>query len=222
MKRYVPLFLVFLTLNLTYAQNCKVLLKTINETYNGDCKKGKADGEGTAKGVDTYQGQFKKGWPHGKGTYTWRDGKTFTGEFKNGKKDGQGKLTFKADSIITGFWKKDLYIGLFEKPYKTSNKSQNISGINLRKTQNDLNNLRFYLRIDQAYEKYPQLNFVLISGQYQDVINNNDFTELTNVTFPVKLKVLYKQEYFEVEIFRPGLWEITTNITYIKGLNTNN
>lgn len=70
----------------TYAQDCKVLLKPINKSYTGDCKKGKAEGKGTAKGIDNYVGDFKKGLPNGEGTYVWANGDTFTGIFSKGKK----------------------------------------------------------------------------------------------------------------------------------------
>ncbi|MDO5979682.1 hypothetical protein [Flavivirga spongiicola] len=222
MKHYILLLLAWLVINITYAQNCKVLLNTINNAYQGDCKKGKADGEGLAKGIDTYLGAFKKGLPHGFGIYTWHDGKTYKGQFKKGKKEGQGELSFKADSIITGFWKKDVYIGLFEKPYNKIDKSQNVSAYNLNKTQENINSLRFYIRVNQQYEQNPQLNIVVHSGQYQYQLNNNNFIELTNVTYPIKLKAYYKQDFIEVEIFQSGLWVIKTDITYIKGLNTNN
>jgi len=88
--------------------------------------------------------------------------------------------------------------------------------------ENNINGLRFYIKTDQKYVRQPQLNFVIHSGKYQDQLNNNDFAELTKVDFPIKLKAYYKQDYFELEIFQPGLWEIKTDITYIQGLNTQN
>ncbi|MDD7888013.1 hypothetical protein [Flavivirga sp. 57AJ16] len=222
MKQIAISILLMLCFNSLQAQNCKVLLHTINESYSGDCKKGKAHGQGIAKGTDTYNGQFKKGLPNGFGTYTWSNGNVYEGAFKKGKKEGQGKLTFKNDSIITGFWKKDVYLGLFEKPYTKIDKSQNVSAFNLVKVQDDMNSLRFYVKINQKYEKSPHMNIVVHSGQYQSQLNNNDFVELTNVIFPIKLKAYYKQDFIEIEIFQPGLWEIRTDITLMKGLNTQN
>ncbi|MDL5513760.1 hypothetical protein QSE00_18205 [Arenibacter sp. M-2] len=216
--------LVYLLLTLLYAgtakaQDCKVLLKSIDGTYEGDCKKGKAEGEGVAIGVDTYKGQFRKGLPHGTGTYTWNDGKSYEGEFQKGEKEGQGKLTFAMDSVLIGFWRKDEYVGLFENPYKKINKSPNVSGYTLNRVQGDIHNLRFYIKANQEQVKYPRLTFVVNSGQYQTQIDNNDFVELTNVTFPIKLKASYGQDFIEIEILQAGLWEIRTDLTYIKGLN---
>ena len=39
---------------------CEVLLNDIKGTYDGNCKKGKADGFGKAVGTDTYEGEFKE------------------------------------------------------------------------------------------------------------------------------------------------------------------
>ena len=58
---------------------CEVIPDDIKGTYDGECKKGKANGFGKAVGTDTYEGEFKKGFPHGKGTYTWGNGNIFTG-----------------------------------------------------------------------------------------------------------------------------------------------
>ena len=72
---------------------CEVKLDEIKGTYEGGCKKGKAEGSGKAVGTDTYEGEFKKGLPHGEGTYTWANGNVFRGLFKKGKKEGKGKPT---------------------------------------------------------------------------------------------------------------------------------
>lgn len=201
------------------AQDCKVLMKSISDSYEGGCKRGKADGEGFAKGEDFYKGEFKKGLPHGKGIYTWKDGRVYEGEFDKGEKEGKGKMTISVDSVITGYWKKNVYIGLYEKPYKKIDKSTNVSGYTISKVEDDINNLRFYIKINQKQESYPGLSFVVHSGSYQTQINNKDFVELTQVTFPIKLKANYGRDFIEIEIFEPGLWDIRTEVTYIKGLN---
>ena len=66
-------------------------MKDINQSYTVDCKKGKADGKGLAKGKDIYKGEFKKGYPEGEGIYTFSNGDVFEGEFKKGAKNGPGK-----------------------------------------------------------------------------------------------------------------------------------
>ena len=95
----IALLMLALTIvfaNPGFAQDdCKVLIDKLSGQYDGGCKKGLADGQGTAKGEDNYVGAFKKGLPHGTGTYTWANGDVYNGEFKKGLKDGQGKMTIK-------------------------------------------------------------------------------------------------------------------------------
>ena len=132
MKKILVFFTLFTLVTNLQSQNCKVLIKELNENYTGDCKKGKANGKGTAKGIDTYTGNFKKGYPDGEGIYTWKNGNSFEGSFKKGKKIGQGKMIYKTatlkDSIVTGFWKNDIYAGMYENPFKKLNNSPNVTG----------------------------------------------------------------------------------------------
>jgi len=93
---------------------CKVLKPEISGKYTGECKKGLANGIGTAEGTDKYAGEFKKGLPDGKGVYTWANGTVYDGEWKKGQQSGAGKYTLKVngkDSIAEGYWKDDKYIG---------------------------------------------------------------------------------------------------------------
>lgn len=79
----------------------------------------------------TYVGEQKNGVPEGKGVLTDTIGNVFKGSFKRGKKEGYGELTIKnaigKDSTLVGYWKKDLYVGLYEFPYKIVSKSYMIS-----------------------------------------------------------------------------------------------
>lgn len=112
-KKILSTILLLLTLigyiNAKQSSDCKVLMKTINETYQGGCKNGLAHGEGIATGDHVYKGEFKKGLPHGHGKYVWDNNKKiYEGEWKKGKKHGNGKLTIKKsgkDSVVTGIWK---------------------------------------------------------------------------------------------------------------------
>ena len=98
---------------------CRVRLPDLAGSYEGECHRGKAHGQGKAIGRDTYEGEFAKGLPHGHGTYTWANGDTYEGEFAKGAKEGEGKLVFapvKADSVQTdsvqvGLWKNDQFLG---------------------------------------------------------------------------------------------------------------
>ena len=93
--------------------SCRVRLPDLAGSYEGECRRGKAHGQGKAIGRDTYEGKFAKGLPHGHGTYTWANGDYYEGEFVKGAKEGDGKLVFasvKADSIQTGRWDNDRFL----------------------------------------------------------------------------------------------------------------
>jgi len=90
--------------------DCKVIKAEISGTYEGGCKKGLAQGNGIAQGIDRYEGQFIKGLPSGRGTYKWASGVYYEGEWKNGLREGEGKMVY-PDSIVSGIWKEDKYTG---------------------------------------------------------------------------------------------------------------
>src|SRR5664279_1389178 len=87
----------FFFLTHTFAQPCEVNIDSLKGQYSGDCKKGKAEGQGTATGIDSYTGSFKNGYPEGQGKYTWKNGNWYEGEWKKGLYEGQGTLSV-ADS----------------------------------------------------------------------------------------------------------------------------
>lgn len=117
------------------AQDCKVLLKPIAGTYEGDCKSGKAEGHGKSVGKDHYEGEFRSGFPDGKGVYTWENKDWFEGVWKKGEREGDGTLHITnggtKDSLIVGYWKKDKYVGRYERPYKILSQSQTISTVSV-------------------------------------------------------------------------------------------
>ncbi|MCB0824463.1 MAG: hypothetical protein KDC09_17330 [Bacteroidales bacterium] len=106
---------IIISLNTIQAQEgCAVLKEEISGTYEGDCKKGLADGEGKASGIDQYEGEFKKGFPHGQGTYVWKSGDTYTGGWKKGEMSGKGTMHIVSgdrDTTYTGIWNQDEYEG---------------------------------------------------------------------------------------------------------------
>ena|ERR1043165_941939 len=79
------LFTVF-----SFSQSCKVYVDSLKGQYTGGCQHGKANGYGTAIGVDTYTGNFKDGYPEGEGKYTWKNGTWYDGNWKRGLFEGNG------------------------------------------------------------------------------------------------------------------------------------
>ncbi|MBU8891565.1 MAG: hypothetical protein KOO66_02215 [Bacteroidales bacterium] len=113
----------------TYSQDeksdCRVLLHTINDSYEGSCKQGFAHGKGIAQGVDKYEGKFKMGLPQGIGTYTWANGNIYSGGWKKGMRSGTGTY-FSASNgeSLKGIWKNDEFIREYIEPsYKILYKS---------------------------------------------------------------------------------------------------
>ncbi|MBN1820297.1 MAG: hypothetical protein JXR31_08770 [Prolixibacteraceae bacterium] len=92
MKKEVFFFgmLLFYFVSVQAQYDCKVMIENLQGQYNGECKKGIANGEGSAKGIDTYVGNFKKGFPHRFGVYTYQNGSNYIGNFNMGQKDGYG------------------------------------------------------------------------------------------------------------------------------------
>ena len=201
---------MIVTGTLLYAQDkgdCEVRLESLKGKYEGDCKKGLADGMGKATGIDTYEGEFRKGLPDGKGTYTWSNGDVFEGTFKKGLKEGDGKLTYNRsrigdDSIRTGFWKKDVYLGLYEHPYKVLGKTSPVNRIIVRKLGNTPHNIHIRGEMDMLREQ--GLNSPYFTGSGFD-----------NVQFPFALNMEASHANvpfsFSVIIYEPGRWEVVVN-----------
>jgi hypothetical protein len=186
--------------------DCKVLLESLAGSYEGDCKKGLANGKGKAIGKDSYEGEFKKGFPEGKGVYTWSNGDVYSGSFKKGLKQGDGKLVYNpdkySDSILTGFWKDDIYYGLFEDPYKVLSKSGPVNRVIVRRLGNAPHDIRISGEMSMLRER--GVNSMYFTGNGFD-----------NVQFPFTLDM--EASYanvpvsFKVVIYEQGLWEVVVN-----------
>ena len=112
----IPLIIAFLVIPyfLAAQKQCVVKLAGIDSVYTGGCKKGLANGYGSAEGKDSYEGYFKKGLPDGEGTYIWSDGRVYQGQWKAGERSGTGALFYKIDgrdTSIFGIWRHNKYMG---------------------------------------------------------------------------------------------------------------
>ena len=124
-------FLMFFLIGYSQTITGPVLKKELAGKYDGDQKKGLAQGKGTATGTDTYVGEFKKGLPDGEGVYTDSQGNVFKGTFRYGLREGKGEFIPGANSTdkpMTGYWMGDKYIGKDKiEPYEVSNKVGSVS-----------------------------------------------------------------------------------------------
>ena len=97
-KKFIIVLFIFFSAfaNFSYAET----LKFDTSTYEGDVKKGKANGKGifTFSDGSKYEGKFKKNKIHGKGKYTDANGKIYEGKWKHGK--FKNKIDKKTREII--------------------------------------------------------------------------------------------------------------------------
>lgn len=204
MKILFSLLLLSISI-LQFAQDkgdCEVLMEALSGSYEGECKKGLANGHGIAAGTDTYEGNFKKGLPEGEGTYTWSNGHVFTGTFKKGLKEGDGKLSYTPDSTLTGFWKNDQYMGLYENPYKVLSKTGPVNRLVVRKIANTPNDIIIRGEMEMLRERGVNSPYFTGSG-----FDNVQFP----FTFDMEANYANLPVSFRVIIYEPGRWEVVVN-----------
>jgi hypothetical protein len=81
---------------------CFVADKELQDSYEGGCVDGKAEGRGTATGIAAYTGEFHLGKKHGKGVKTWARGDLYEGAFVDDYIEGWGVYTWGARSLFAG------------------------------------------------------------------------------------------------------------------------
>lgn len=192
-KFLIPFFLLFSFNQNTFAQDCIVIPDALKGKYEGGCDKGKAHGQGKANGSDFYEGEFKNGYPDGRGVYTWKDGHYFIGNYKKGNIDGKGEMYYESatgqDSVISGYWKKNVYVGKYEKPYEVKSMSSRINKVNCRisnKGGQDIN-----INVSKISAGLATVNDIaIINGTFYrhntQAMTNMTLTRIQQVTFPFR------------------------------------
>ncbi len=234
MKKIITLiFALTFSLALMSQGGNSVLVKELQGQYNGESKKGLAQGDGAAKGTDTYIGEFKKGYPNGFGVYTYLNGSTYVGAFKKGIWDGYGLLNDMSSGVriqYYGLWISGKLVipndarGL----YKVDHFQGASMIVPVVKRGNEYKTQIFIEFTERGVPTKTATiqSFEISSGEY---VNNMDRTlnreiQFANIEeFPVtlKLKYLYKQVdwrnqdcEFEVTLFVPGEWTIKLEHTH--------
>jgi hypothetical protein len=226
MRKVIVLIACILALPLTVTaqDQCVVLMKSISDRYEGECKKGFANGEGEAWGIDHYTGSFKKGLPNGKGVYEYADGSVYDGMWSKGLRHGTGKMTYLfngVDSIQQGLWADDKFVGDRET-------SQGYSIVMKRAIErykvyrySDGNEIRVHLKpIDSGTLEVSNLQINGSSGYETPFLNSQ--MEYRNCDYPFRLKVSFKKwsklktvrvdAEFEVVILKPGVWLVEVGV----------
>ncbi len=212
--------------------NCKVLVENLNGQYNGECKKGLANGEGSAKGIDTYVGNFKKGLPNGFGVYTYENGSNFIGKFRKGLKDGYGlqnTITEAGDLVQDyGLWMADsLLVPNDSRALFKVNLSKGIKIVDPKLTRDitTKNQVWINFQVDGIPDNSVIIeNSEISSGKKIDTKERslNTLIAFDDIKeFPVTVKLKYQirktEQLFmvdcqtEIVLFTAGMWEININ-----------
>ena len=242
MKTTVFTLLLLFFLYGLQAQSCTVRVDSLQGKYSGECKKGKADGMGTAIGVDTFTGSFKNGFPDGAGKYTWHNGDWYNGQWKNGVFEGRGTL-YKKDAlhpdsliIISGYWKKGQYTGAYEKPYTITALTNNFNDINFRKLNNTKTEFSIIVKsitsgastLGDVHLPKPRLTGIQpLLGRFEQQVSDESSSLMHNqytfrkVSFPFHAIFSFETagkgenlhtEKIEVEIMEMGNWYLQLSI----------
>lgn len=218
-----------MSINNLFSQQCEVEKESLKGTYTGDCKKGKAHGNGKAVGIDTYEGDFKSGLPDGQGTYTWNNNNVFTGKFVKGLRDGKGIMILKReggqDSVIEGYWKKDAFIGKNEKPWQVYSRTGSVREVSIEFTPDDAHKIKFIVTnttggvgsISGQLPRNKVDNVIVLKGNYERITSleshyKSTETTLTEVAFPFRAKLQIAREEIEIEFFERGSYIVNISI----------
>ena len=204
-------------------ESCKVLLESIGQNYEGDCKKGLAHGAGKASGKDSYQGEFKKGLPHGRGTYRWKNGEVYIGKWKNGMKEGSGRLTRPDSTELAGFWIEDEYIGEENEPFKIVTQSNFIRKISAKRIAPEPNKVD--VRFEQSQRELSNITITRTGEGFNELIPGtarmlisvpiHEFPFLGHMQFAAKswiTKEIIRDNTFDIKISQPGHWKIVVEL----------
>lgn len=231
MKQILLIFICLFILNNLNAQNsdCKVLTDSLKGSYTGECKSGKANGNGKAIGINTYEGEFKNGVPEGKGKYSWSNGNYYYGGWKKGLKEGKGELhQFEngKETLVTGFWKKDNYRGEYEHPFVITNVTSDIGRAQVEKMSSTETTVTVTVQSLGSSTTLTGGSFQtgtvmtahqVTRGQYisksSSALTNKEITIFRGVIFPFKCTFNFGSSMIEIEFFDSGAWDVYVPIS---------
>lgn len=221
MKHFSFLLILFLSFSQLLAQSsdCVVLLESISGSYEGDCKKGKAHGIGTAQGTHKYEGEFRKGWPFGEGKYTWTEGRWYNGMFRNGMKNGYGKMhsnLIGEDTLLVGYWRNNRYMGEEKLADFEIIERRNLENMNIILRDIDGSSLRIKILRDKSTNSKAVITMLNSSSGHGRKGSGSVVYE--NIEFPFQFSIFYDTPnridsnniscVVEVIINTPGDWEV--------------
>ncbi len=229
MKHLLLITLLQFAVNIVWAQEgCKVLPDSLKGTYTGECKNGKANGNGKAVGVNSYDGEFKNGLPEGKGKYTWSNGNYYYGSWKKGEKDGKGELhqfDNGKENVVKGYWRKDNFKGEYEHPYVITNVTSEIGRVQIAKMSDNEASIAVTVESLATGGSLSSGTFQtstimtahqVTRGQYvsksSNALTNKEITTFRGVIFPFRCTFNFGNSMIEIEFFEKGAWDIMVPI----------
>ena len=216
---FLSLSLILGTVLCLQAQSdCEVRKLGIEENYVGECKKGLANGEGTATGEDTYTGTFRKGLPDGYGEYLWSNGDLYKGDWLKGLKHGEGELKMireGKDSLLVGFWDKDRYIGEYKSQYEIITKSPEMVSVSFTNKGEGSELIIMFTQMRNPIG-VSDLN---VTNLYGSGIQVNRSYTYRNIEYPWQGSIRFsyndrgmKLQELVAKINTPGIWEIRIDL----------
>lgn len=216
-------FFFMINISLLFGQensisDCKVLLESISENYQGDCKDGLAHGKGIAKGTDVYEGKFKKGLPQGNGTYTWANGDYYIGNWKEGKRDGKGEqFTIASGDKIKGIWADGEFVKEIKDPDYKIVMTRGVTDVSITEVIGSVpGTIEFvFFRDGIARSAVDELTLEGTSGTLQlstayKEFNNVEFPfeGIVNFTAPNRFTMATAECSVKFIINKPGNWKV--------------
>jgi hypothetical protein len=209
----------FLIINKIHAQDCKVSMQALQGKYEGNCKEGKASGEGKAEGVDQYAGYFKNGFPDGVGEYTWANKDKYIGNFRKGLLEGKGEMHYATtngkDSVVSGYWKKNKYVGIYENPYDVRDRTGKVNKVDVQIIQRRKSGGSINITSTSQLGAGPVLtDIVVLGGQYVNKnvqsMANSGIARITQLIFPFRARFNFSNgEMTEILFNEDADYEVT-------------
>lgn len=200
-------------------ENCTVLVKDLEGSYTGKCKKGLAHGDGKAQGTDLYEGSFAKGLPHGSGKYTWSNGNFYEGEWRKGLRYGEGSYTYTdegRDSVQAGLWKNDNYMGEIVVPAYKITRSVGVARSSISKSSDTGSGVRVNLILAGRANTDIEA-FSMVCGSGSQFVSGNTYG-VQDAAVPYTVSIRYRtwnqmhstqrDVVFECIINEPGTFDI--------------
>ena len=128
---------------------------------------------------DTYTGDWKDGKKNGQGTYTFANGDTYVGDWQSGKRNGQGTFIWPDGEKYVGEWKDNKFLYGSKTPPPLLTAFINLSDGDRKKVQSILSDLGFYKSsIDGLYGKGT---LKALTAYNKKNLNDDDLTKSGSV-----------------------------------------